>query len=120
MFLATIADSKTTASWGEGQKTQIARPDSGFGWVLIGWVLGHSLMLIVRCPRPPQCSELITGADPFQELRWSPLPLKLDVCLCCELLQARDLLCPQKCLQMGALVIYHLLNVFGLGCQASH
>ena len=39
MFLATLADGKTAASWGEGEKTAKTHPEVGFGWVLIGWVL---------------------------------------------------------------------------------
>ena len=44
VFQATMADSKTAASWGEkGRKTTETHPESAFGWVLIGWVLGRSL-----------------------------------------------------------------------------
>ena len=68
MFLGTIADSQTAASWlrklteinggpatkrgtkrltpnhGEkGKKTAKNRPESAFGWVLIGWALERSL-----------------------------------------------------------------------------
>ena len=31
-------------SWGECKKNCKTHPESTFGWVLIGWVLGHSLI----------------------------------------------------------------------------
>ena len=38
--LATTADGKAAALWGEGKRNC---KNSAFGWVLIGWVLGRSL-----------------------------------------------------------------------------
>ena len=44
MFLATVADGQTAASWGGGEKNcKTTHPDSAFGWVLIGWALGWAL-----------------------------------------------------------------------------
>ena len=51
MFLATIADRRTAASWGGEKKVQKTHPESAFGWVLIGWVLGRSLGLQSFGPR---------------------------------------------------------------------
>ena len=41
--LATIADSKAAASWGERKKTAKTQLEPAFGWLLIGWALGRSL-----------------------------------------------------------------------------
>ena len=44
MFLATVADGQTAASHGAKGKHANIHPESAFGWVLIGWALGRSLM----------------------------------------------------------------------------
>ena len=43
MFLKTVTNNHTTAPWGDGKKTANTQPESAFGWVLIGWALGHLL-----------------------------------------------------------------------------
>ena len=44
--LAMVADGKTAASWEEGKRNCKTHPESAFGWVLIGWVLGRSLKIV--------------------------------------------------------------------------
>ena len=47
MFLATIADGKTVASWGEGHlKTQKTHPESAF-WMGPHWVGPWALVLVL-------------------------------------------------------------------------
>ena len=41
MFLAAAADSKAAASWEKGRKAAQIQPESAFGWVLVGSVLGR-------------------------------------------------------------------------------
>ena len=59
--LATIADGKTAASWGEGKKTAKTHLESAFEWVLIGWVLGRSLRFAVHAAHNPRPHE--PGSD---------------------------------------------------------
>ena len=53
MFLAMTADKKRAASWREGRKTAKTRPESDFGWVLIGWILGRLLTFLSLNPFGP-------------------------------------------------------------------
>ena len=63
MFLATMADGKTAAKQGEkGRETANTHPESAFGWVLIGWALGRSLIQIIAF-RPFCCQ----GSTPCPE-----------------------------------------------------
>ena len=53
MFLATIADGKQLLRWEKGRKTAKTHPESAFGWVLIGWALGRSLIsYVIVSPTP--------------------------------------------------------------------
>ena len=68
MFLATVADGQTAAHEVKGSKTANAHPESAFGWVLIGWAFGPSLIIdLLKNALPQLVYENSQGAN----LAWS-------------------------------------------------